>query len=89
MKGFKFCLHKAYFDRGFGLLNYLKYPLVLLGIVIPNVKWIILISFLYAFACYFLGWWWINSGFMDAETEVGNIYNPFVREMRKSLHRNT
>lgn len=85
MKFLKFALHKRYFDTGFGVLNYLKYPLVLLGFAVPDVDMIILIAFLFALGCYLLGWWWLNCGMLAAETEVGNRFNPFVKEMREEI----
>jgi hypothetical protein len=84
-KFLKFALHKRYFDTGLGVTNYLKYPLVLLGIAIPNPKAIIAVAGLYACFCYGLGWWWLNRGMAEAETEVSNRYNPFVKEMRKLI----
>lgn len=85
MKYLKFALHKRYFDTGFSVLNYLKYPLVLLGVAIPDVKAIIAISVVYAVSCYFIGWWWLNYGMTEAETEVSNRFNPFVKEMRNHV----
>jgi len=85
MRFFKFALHKRYFDTGFAVLNYLKYPLVLLGFAIPDVKAIILFAVVYAAVCYVLGWWWLNSGMCDAESEVTNRFNPFVREVREKF----
>lgn len=85
MKFLKFALHKRYFDTGFGVLNYLKYPLVLLGFAVPKVNYIILISIIYALSCYIIGWWWLNYGMQDADTEVSNRYNPFVKEMRELI----
>ena len=85
MRFLKFALHKRYFDTGWGVSNYLKYPLVLLGIAIPNTKAIIFISIFYALACYGLGWWWLNSGMTSAETEISNRYNPFVTQMRRKI----
>jgi hypothetical protein len=82
MKFLKFALHKRYFDVGMGVTSYLKYPLVLLGFAIPNVNYIIIVAVLYAIFCYILGWWWLNYGMCEAETEVSNRYNPFVKEMR-------
>ena len=84
-KFLKFALHKRYFDTGMSVTNYLKYPLVLLGIAIPNINYIIIVSIAYAVFCYFLGWWWLNKGMTEAETEVSNRYNPFVKEMRKII----
>ena len=85
MKFFKFALHKRYFDTGRGVIDYLKYPLVLLGLAIPNVKIIIAVAGIYAIISYILGWWWVNKGMMDAENEVSNKFNPFVREVRRKL----
>jgi len=84
-KFLKFALHKRYFDTGFSVTNYLKYPLVLIGFAIPQPKAIIIIATLYASFCYILGWWWLNYGMTEAETEVSNRYNPFVQEMRKLI----
>lgn len=85
MKFLKFALHKRYFDQGFGVLNYVKYPLVLLGVAIPDAKSIIFISILYGLFCYVLGWWWLNYGMCDAENEITNRFNPFVKEVRKKF----
>lgn len=89
MKLFKVALHKRYFDTGFGVLNYLKYPLVLVGFAIPDVEAILLVALIYGILCYTLGWWWLNKGMTEAETEVGNRYNPFVKEMRKLYKKKT
>jgi hypothetical protein len=86
-KFLKVALHKRYFDSGFSLLNYLKYPLVLMGFVVKDIQLIIIVSILYAVSCYFLGWWWLNYGMMDAETEIGNRYNPFVKELRGHIRK--
>lgn len=84
-KFLKFALHKRYFDTGFAILNYLKYPLLLLGFAIPDVSAIVIIALLYGLTCYILGWWWLNFGMLDAENEVNNRFNPFVKEMRKAI----
>lgn len=81
----KVALWKRYFDVGFGLLNYVKYPLVLLGFAVPNVNAIIIVSLAYGFLCFFLGWAWLNSDFYRAETEISNQYNIFVDQMRKKI----
>lgn len=85
MNFLKIALHKAYFDKGWAVSNYLKYPLLLAGFAIPNIKAIIWVAFIYALACYILGWWWYNYGMTDAETEINNRFNPFVKEMRKEI----
>jgi len=86
MKYLKFALHKRYFDTGMAVTNYLKYPLVLLGIAKPRVDLILFFSFFYAFGCYILGWWWLNRGMCDAENEVTNKFNPFVKQVRQKLN---
>jgi hypothetical protein len=85
----KLLLWKRYFETGFGLLNYLKYPLVLLGIAIPNAEAIVFISIFYALFCFFLGWAWINSDFYRRDIELTNKYNIFVDEMRASIPKYT
>lgn len=85
MRFIKFALHKRYFDVGFATLNYAKYLLMVLGINFPSIKFLILLGFGYGFLCYFLGWWWLNYGMLDAETEISNRYNLFVRQMRHKI----
>jgi len=82
MKGFRFCLHKAYFDTGMGLTNYAKYLIAFFGIASSNVKTTLIIAFFYAIFCYFLGRWWYKSKMKIAEIEVGNQFNLFVKQMR-------
>ena len=85
MKYYKIALHKRYIDTGQGITGYAKYILVLLGVAIPNVNYILLVGFLYFLASYFIGWWWLNFGMFDAEAEVNNQFNPFVKEVRKKI----
>lgn len=90
MKGYKFCLHKAYLDKGMALTNYVKYIIVILGVgeaVSSNsVNKTLFFAFLYAIGCYFIGWKWFNSTYVEAEMEVGNQFNPFVKEVRERKH---
>lgn len=89
MKAYKYklSLWKAYFDIGFGLLNYLKYPIFFIGLGAAVSKvaasWIILFAFGYGVICFLLGWAWIRFGFLDAQNEVANNFNPFCRIMLK------
>lgn len=85
MRGFKFkvVLHKKYFDTGLGLTSYIKYLIAFIGLASSDVKATLFIAILYAFLCYFLGMYWIKSEFFELEQEVSNIYNKFVREMRR------
>lgn len=89
MKGYKFCLHKAYFEQGMGLLNYPKYIVVLAGggsvIATSGKSTFLAIIGLVVFGvfAYFIGKWWFKQGFKLAEIEVSNQFNLFVKEVRK------
>ena len=83
MKYYKFCLWKAYFDKGYGLTSYFKWAIAIFGIASMKPG-ITLIGFVvYGFFSLILGKWWFKHKLVDAEHEVQNIVNPFVREMRK------
>lgn len=86
---FKINLHKQYFDKGFSILNVFRYYIAIFGLgsVMGGIPlWItgVLLTSYLVF-CYIFGWWWLNHGWFEAEIEVGNRYNLFVREMRKEL----
>ena len=81
-KGYKFCLYKAYFEKGYSITSILKYMIALFGISSLNVKLTLLAGFGYAIFCFFLGWWWYKYRFITAELEVQNQFNLFVKEMR-------
>ena len=85
LKGFKFLLLKAYFDKGWGLTSYLKYIIALFGISSLDVKATLIAAFIYGIACYFIGRAWYHFRFVDTEHEIDNIFNPFVREMRRKF----
>lgn len=79
-------LQKAYFDKGFGLLNYVKYivGIIALGDIITNksLKLFLIMGFFYAILCYVLGRLWFKFRWIEAENEVMNRYNLFQKEMR-------
>lgn len=81
----KLNLYKRYFDTGLGLTNYAKYFIAFFGLASRKVLTTLIIGFLYAVFCFFLGWWWLNSDFYKAEVELSNRYNLFVLEMRKKI----
>ena len=82
MKGYKFVLLKAYFDKGYGVTSYLKYLIAFFGLASRDVTTTLAIAFIYGIACFVLGWWWYKNGYALAEAEVGNRFNLFVQEMR-------
>lgn len=85
MKWYKFCLIKAYFDKGWAQTTYIKYGIALFGISSLNVKSTLIIGFLYGIFCFIFGWLWFYLGIIQAEIEVGNKFNLFVSEVRKKL----
>ena len=78
-------LWKTYFDTGFGILNYLKYPLVLLGFAVPDVKSIIIVAVVYAISCFFLGWAFYRWDWISYQIEIQNHFNPFAQEVRQKM----
>ena len=88
MRFYKFCLWKAYFDKGFGIFNYLKYPLFLIGlgdVIATGGDWkrVAIVSILLAVFCLIAGRYMYKSGYASAEHEVQNKINPFVKQMRE------
>lgn len=86
MRFYKFCLFKAYFDKGLSLMAYPTKALMVLGIgaVAQNysLRNVVIVTIAYALFCFVLGKLWFKFKIVDAEHEVMNNVNPFVREMR-------
>jgi len=82
---YQICLLKSYFDKGLGLTNYVKYFIAFFAMASLDVKLTLYLGIIYAILCFFLGWWWFNSNFIEAENEIGNKYNLFVKEMREKI----
>jgi hypothetical protein len=76
------CRQKAYLNKGLELLGYGKYLLVILALSPNGASTALEIAVIYAGLCYIAGWTWYRNGFTDAENEVGNRFNPFVKEVR-------
>ena len=88
MRCYKLMLYKAYFEKGYALTNYVKYFILLFGVLeavkIQSVYKTLLFAFLYGIACFFIGWVWYNYGLITSELEVNNQFNLFVQEVRNS-----
>jgi hypothetical protein len=83
---FNFLLYKAWFDKGLGITSYFKYLLAFVGIFqLVDAKMGIIILFLYLVSCFILGYLWYKHKLIDVENEIGNLYNPFQREVRRKL----
>lgn len=83
---YKVFLLKNYFDAGLGLTSYFKYFIAGYALSSANVKTTILITFFYGIFCFLLGFLMFKYGWIDAQAEVANRYNPFVKEMRKKIN---
>ena len=89
-KVYKAMLWKAYFDKGFSLLNFLTKGLLFVGFADilssgGDASNVIIIGFAYFLFCILLGRLWFYFKLVNAEHEVQNIVDPFVGEMRKEL----
>lgn len=88
LRGYNFFRIKAYFDKGFGFLNYLKYLFLLLGLdgaLKGDIEFIIWLVIIYAAICFIVGFIFYHYGLVEAENEVGNRYNLFQKEVREAL----
>lgn len=81
-------LLKAYFEKGYSFLSYPKWVIAVLGIGnVVNKNYLIVFvgAFLFALLCFFVGWIVFKFGFFEAEQEVSNQFNYFVREVREKI----
>jgi len=85
LRGYKFLIAKAYFDKGWGLTGYIKYIIALFGISSLNVKRTLIVGVIYGISCYFLGRIWFKYRLVDTENEIQNRFNPFQKEVREKL----
>lgn len=85
MRGEKYLIAKAYFDKGLGLTNYVKYLIAFFGVASLNVKSTMIIGSVYLILCYILGRLWYKFKLVETENEISNRFNPFVREVRENI----
>ena len=84
-KKYKILIHKAYFDKGWAFSSYIKYLIALFGLSSLDVKSTIYLGLGYAIFCYILGYLMYKYQFVEAEAEINNRFNLFVKEMRRSI----
>lgn len=88
-RAYKILLWKAYFDKGFSLLNYVKYIIAIAGVgaVFQGMSfwWVFVAGVVYGLICLILGRLWFKFKLIDTENEIQNIFNPFQREMREHI----
>lgn len=88
-KGYKYILMLwfTYFETGYGKTGYVKIFIYLMGFgsAFSNTPLTLtfIVAGLYGIGCFIGGWLWFKLRLYDYQAEVGNQYNPFVREMRK------
>ena len=81
----RLCYHKAYVEKGLALLAHVKYALGLFAIASGDIVATFALSICFALASYLIGRAWYRRGWMEAENEVSNDVNLFVKEMRRKL----
>ena len=79
---FRLLLHKTYFQKGYGELGMIKYPIV--GTFLLDYWTGLIVSLMYTVFCYWFGRFFFKYGWIEAEHEVGNRFNRFVKEMRQN-----
>jgi len=81
---FKFCQVKAYFDKGYSLTHYFFKLIAIFGLTSQELATTFYMIIAYTIALFVVGFCWYHFGWVVAEIEVGNRYNLFVQEVRKS-----
>lgn len=84
----KLLLHKRYFDIGYGWTSYIKVVIAVFGIgaaASGNELSAAIMLLAYGILCYIFGWAYVKYGWYTAEIEIGNLFNLFVKEMRKKI----
>lgn len=89
MKIPKWLWYKRYFDTGYGLTSYMKIIIAGSGLVLREVKSVIILGILYGIFCYIVGYIWIKYKLSEADNEISNELNPFQREVREKLNSKT
>lgn len=79
---YKLVLLKTYFDTGFSVTSYVKYLIAIFGLSSLQWKWAVGLFISYGILCFIFGWAYIKFGFYNAQQEVSNQFNPFVKEVR-------
>lgn len=81
----------TYFETGYGKTGYLKLFIYLGGIGaftdIISLDLAILGALMYGVGCQVFGWLWFRLELFTYQAEVGNQYNPFMRETRKFINK--
>ena len=87
MRFYKPILWKSYFDKGWSQTSLIKYAIALFGITSNDVFTTMIWGAGYALFCVIVGTLWFKMGLTEAENEVANRHNLFVKEMRNGINR--
>ena len=66
-------------------MNFPKWTAAVFGIgEVVNKNYLVVLAgaFIFWVACLLLGWIILKLGIQEAQTEIGNWYNPYISEMR-------
>ena len=77
--------HKNYIDFGLNFTKYFQALFVLFGWATGDIKATVYLVGVYVVVCYWIGWGFYRWGWAEASAEVGNRFNPFVKELRKKF----
>ena len=80
---YKLCLVKAWFEKGLGVTSPLKYLLAFISLGSRDLQFTGALGLFYVIFCFVFGYFWYKFKFIEAEIEVQNKYNLFVKEMRE------
>lgn len=88
MRFYKIAFLEACFNKGYAVTAPLKYLVALIGIsnaiVSENMRLTILLGIGYVIFCFILGYILFRIKYVNAQIEVSNRFNPYVKEMRNS-----
>lgn len=76
---------KAYFEKGYGLSHYIFKLIAVFGLTSQQLEATIWALIIYTILCFVVGFCFYHFGFVNAELEVRNRYDPFVKQMRADV----
>ena len=83
---FKALLHKRFFETGWGTAGkYVFYATGVFGVTSQQVELTMFLTLIEGVLCWVLGFLYYRFGFAEADTEITNQFNLFVKEMRDKI----
>jgi len=84
---YKLTLWRRYLDLGISITAPIKWGIAYFGMASLDVKLTMIMGITYFLSCFLIGRFWFKHRFVEADHEVTNNFNRFVKEMRKSVER--